>query len=267
MISDLQVRPGQRARLEDRSTDDRLGLNGKKAAAVVLGQLHARLRDLQMRLWAEGRRSVLLVLQAMDCGGKDGTIRSVFTGVNPQGVRVVSFKQPAGRELMRDYLWRVHAQCPGHGEIGIFNRSHYEDVVAVRVHDLLPRQRWERRYRHIREFERMLTDEETTIVKVFLHISPQEQKMRLQARLDTPEKNWKFRAADLEDRKRWTDFQQAYDDAISSTSTHWAPWYVVPADHKWARNVAVSRLLVETLERLNPQYPPPEPGLEHLVVE
>jgi PPK2 family polyphosphate:nucleotide phosphotransferase len=267
MRSELRVRPGQRAHLDDRSTDDRLGLADKAEAATVLAQLHARLSELQTRLWAEDRRSLLLVLQAMDGGGKDGTIRSVFTGVNPQGVRVVSFKVPAGRELVQDYLWRVHAQCPAHGEIGIFNRSHYEDVVVVRVHGLVPKERWERRFRHIREFERLLTDEGTTVVKVFLHISRQEQKKRLLARLATPEKNWKFRAADLEDRKRWDDFQRAYDDALGETSTAWAPWHVVPADRKWVRNVAVSRLLVETLDAMDPKYPPREPGVENLVIE
>jgi PPK2 family polyphosphate:nucleotide phosphotransferase len=266
VLTDLRVRPGTPARLADRSTDDRLGLVDKASTTAVLAELHARLGDLQARVWAEGRRSVLLVLQAMDTGGKDGTIRSVFTGVNPQSVRVVSFKAPAGRELDQDYLWRVHASCPGRGEIGIFNRSHYEDVLVVRVHELVPKERWERRYRHIREFERMLVEEDTTIVKVFLHISREEQKKRLVARLDTHDKSWKFRAGDLEDRELWDEYQQAYDDALSETSTEYAPWYVVPADRKWVRNVAVSTLLVETVERMNPQYPAPEPGLESIIV-
>jgi PPK2 family polyphosphate:nucleotide phosphotransferase len=266
MHSMLRVEPGKPARLADRPTDDRFGLRRKSEGAGVLAEVQTRLFDLQARLWAEDRRSLLLVLQAMDAGGKDGTIRSVFSGVNPQGVRVTSFKVPAGQELRHDYLWRVHAQCPRRGEIAIFNRSHYEDIVAVRVHGLLPADQWKRRYRHVREFERQLADEGTTIVKVFLHISNEEQRGRLQARLATPDKNWKFRAADLEDRKRWNDFQRAYEEALSETSTAWAPWYVVPADRKWARNVAVSRLLVEVLTAMDPKYPPPEPGLEKLAV-
>jgi PPK2 family polyphosphate:nucleotide phosphotransferase len=266
MLSELRVEPGRGGHLADRPTADRFGLPGKRVAAAALAELHARLFDGQARLWAEDRRSLLLVLQGMDAGGKDGTIRSVFSGLNPQGVRVVSFKVPAGQELQHDYLWRVHAQCPRRGEIGIFNRSHYEDIVAVRVHGLAPADQWKRRYRHIREFERILADEGTTIVKVFLHISSDEQRRRLQARLTTPEKNWKFRAADLDDRKRWDDFQLAYEEVLSETSTAWAPWYVVAGDRKWARNVAVASLLVEALADLDPQYPPPEPGLDKLTV-
>jgi PPK2 family polyphosphate:nucleotide phosphotransferase len=267
MLSMLRVEPGRPAGLGDRPTDDRFGLRRKSAAPLALAELNARLSDLQRRLWAENRRSVLLVLQGMDAAGKDGTIRSVFTGLNPQGVRVVSFQVPAGQEILHDYLWRVHAACPHHGEIAIFNRSHYEDLVAVRVHGLLPGPQWKRRYRHIREFERALSDEGTTIVKLFLHISHDEQRRRLQGRLTTPEKNWKFRAADLEDRTRWLDFQQAYEDALTATSTAWAPWYVVPADRKWARNVAVARMLVDVLTTMDPQYPPPEPGLADLRIE
>jgi PPK2 family polyphosphate:nucleotide phosphotransferase len=267
MLSMLRVEPGRPARLADRPTDDRFDLRRSADAVRVLGELNARLSDLQTRLWAEDRRSLLLVLQGTDAAGKDGTIRSVFTGLNPQGVRVVSFKEPAGQEVRHDYLWRVHAECPRRGEIAIFNRSHYEDVVAVQVHGLLPRSQWRRRYRHIREFERALSDEGTTIVKLFLHISNGEQRRRLRARLATPEKNWKFRAADLEDRKRWDDFQRAYEDALTATSTAWAPWYVIPADRKWARNVAVARLLVDVLAAMDPQYPPPERGLETITIE
>jgi PPK2 family polyphosphate:nucleotide phosphotransferase len=266
VIAELLVKPGTDARLDQRSTDDKLGLADKAQAADTLASLHLRLFELQERLWAEEQRALLVVLQAIDAGGKDGTIRSVFTGVNPQGVRVVSFKVPAGRETRQDYLWRVHANCPGHGEIGIFNRSHYEDVVAVRVHELVPEKRWRRRYHHIEEFERLLTDEGTRIVKIFLHISRDEQRQRLQARIDDPKKNWKFRTGDLEDRARWDDVMAAYEDALTKTSTEWAPWYVVPADRKWVRNVAVSTLLVETLEAMDPQYPPPEPGIESIKV-
>src|SRR5215216_5587330 len=266
MHSDLVVKPGSDARLRERSTDDKLDLVTKIEGRAALARLHPRLFELQARLWAEAQRGLLVVLQAIDAGGKDGTIRSVFSGVNPQGVRVVSFKVPAGRETIQDYLWRVHQQCPGHGEVGIFNRSHYEDVVAVRVHELVSEERWRQRYHHIREFERMLSDEGTRILKIFLHISPDEQRRRLQSRLDTPSKNWKFRADDLEDRGRWDDVMAAYDDAPTETSTDYAPWYVVPADRKWVRNVAVSSLLVETLEEMNPQYPPPEPGIESITV-
>ena len=266
VIAELLVKPGTDARLDQRPTNAKLGLVDKSHAAAKLASLHIRLFELQERLWAEEERALLVVLQAIDAGGKDGTIRSVFTGVNPQGVRVVSFKVPAGREMRQDYLWRVHANCPGHGEIGIFNRSHYEDLVAVRVHELVPEKQWRRRYHHIEEFERLLSDEGTRIVKIFLHISPEEQRGRLQARIDDPKKNWKFRTGDLEDRARWDDLMAAYEDALTKTSTEWAPWYVIPADRKWVRNVAVSTLLVETLEAMNPQYPPPEIGIGSIKV-
>ena len=217
---------------------------------------------LHNRLYAEATRSVILVLQGMDAAGKDGTIRSVMTGVNPQGCRVVSFKAPTGAELQHDYLWRVHAVCPARGEIGIFNRSHYEDIVAVRVRKLAPDQVWKRRYGHIREFERLLSDEGTTVVKVFLHLSRDEQRIRLQERIDNPEKRWKFRAGDLDDRKLWDEFAAAYEDTLRETSTDWAPWYVVPADHNWSRNLAVAEILVAALERLDPKLPEPQPGIE-----
>jgi PPK2 family polyphosphate:nucleotide phosphotransferase len=268
VIDDVRVEPGRAPGLAGRSTTAKLGLENKEAAAATLrAELAPRLFELQSRLYAEGGRSLLIVLQAMDAGGKDGTIRSVFAGVNPQGVRVTSFKAPAGREVVQDYLWRVHANAPGHGEIGIFNRSHYEDVLVARVRALVAEGRWRARYRHIREFERLLVDEGTTIVKVFLHISPEEQRQRLQSRLNTPRKNWKFRAGDLDDRKLWPDFMEAYEDAIAETSTDWAPWYVVPADRKWVRNFAVSTLLIHALETMDPQYPPPEPGIDAILIE
>jgi PPK2 family polyphosphate:nucleotide phosphotransferase len=257
LIRALRVQPGERPRLDVRDPADRLGLADKAAGEERLGRLVARLAVLQNRLWAEGARSVLLVLQGLDASGKDGTIRKVLTGVNPQGCRVVSFKAPAGAELAHDYLWRVHASCPGRGEIGIFNRSHYEDVVAVRVRDLAPAKVWARRPGHIGAFERLLSDEGTTVVKVYLHISKEEQAKRLQERLDDPEKRWKFRPEDLEDRRRWDDFQVAYEDVLRETSSQWAPWHVVPADRKWVRNVAVAELLVDTLERMDPKLPTP----------
>jgi PPK2 family polyphosphate:nucleotide phosphotransferase len=267
MLSSLRVDPGHRLRLDRIDPRDKLGLAGKEAAAARLVELNGRLAELQAKLAAEGSRSLLVVLQAMDAGGKDGTIRSVFTGVSPQGVSVRSFKVPAGREASMDYLWRVHDACPADGEIAIFNRSHYEDVVVVRVKELVARERWRRRYRHIREFERMLVDEGTTIVKLFLHISKDEQRERLQERVDDPVKGWKFRLGDLEDRAQWPEFMAAYEEAITATSTAWAPWYVIPADRNWVRNLAVAEILVATLERMDPQLPKPDPRYKGLTVE
>lgn len=246
--------------------DTREFKGGKEEALVETGQLRARLEHLQELLYAQKKHKLLVVLQAMDAGGKDGTVRVVFDGVNPTGVRVVSFGEPAEHELARDYLWRVHRHVPARGEIVIFNRSHYEDVVAARVKGLVPKKVWRRRYRHIREFERMLTDEGVTLLKFFLHISKDEQRQRLQERLDDPRKRWKFRRSDLEDRERWDDYQAAYEDAIGETSTDYAPWYVIPADHNWYRNWAVSKVIVETLEGLDMKYPEPEEGLAGLKV-
>ena len=243
MLDKLRVEPGKAAKLADRDPADKLGMSGKPAGRKQLDKLLPELADLQNRLAAESSRGVLLVLQAMDAGGKDGTIRTVFTGLNPQGVKEHGFKAPAGRETEQDYLWRVHQVCPGKGEIGIFNRSHYEDVLVVRVREFVPEERWRKRYRHIREFERLLVDEGTTIIKVMLHISADEQRRRFQERIDDPTKRWKFRVGDLEDRKRWDDFQAAYEEALTETSTEWAPWYVVPADRNWVRDVAVAKLL------------------------
>ncbi len=267
MLEQLIVKPGDGARLAARDPADRLGLDSRETAGPIVDGLIQELAALHDRLWAEAQRSLLLVLQGLDTSGKDGTIRHVFTGVNPQGCRIASFKVPTSTELAHDYLWRVHAVLPERGEIGIFNRSHYEDLVVVRVKGIVPTSVWKRRYRHVCEFERMLADEGTTIVKVFLHISKEEQRGRLQARLDDPTKIWKFRAGDLEDRKLWSEYTGAYEQAIGETSTDWAPWYVVPADHKWVRNVAVAQILVDTLKRLDPQFPKPPDDLEGLVVE
>jgi PPK2 family polyphosphate:nucleotide phosphotransferase len=266
MLDRLLVPTGGAPKLSHRPTDDKLGLAGKQEAQGELESLTAKLFDLQGRLWAESKRGLLVVLQAMDAAGKDGTIRHVFSGVNPQGVRVTSFKAPTDRELSQDYLWRVHANTPARGEIGIFNRSHYEDVLAVRIRHLVPERQWRRRYRHIREFERLLADEGTVIVKIHLHISRDEQRKRLQARLDDRSMRWKFRLGDLDDRKLWDDFQLAYEEAITETNARYARWYVVPADRKWARNVAVSRILVHTLEKMDPEYPPSEENLDGLRV-
>jgi PPK2 family polyphosphate:nucleotide phosphotransferase len=266
MTASLRVEPGTAARLADRDTHDTLGLD-KARAKDALGDLHDRLDVLQRRLFAEGERSVLLVLQGLDASGKDGVIRSVFSGLSPQGCKVVSFKAPTSTELAHDYLWRVHAALPVRGEIGIFNRSHYEDVVTVRVKQLAPEEVWRRRTAHIREWERMLVDEGTSVVKVFLNVSKAEQQERLQERIDDPEKRWKFRREDLEVRARFDEYVAAYDQALAETSTAWAPWYVVPADRNWVKAYAVAKLLVEELERLDPQLPQPEPGIEGLVIE
>jgi PPK2 family polyphosphate:nucleotide phosphotransferase len=232
-----------------------------------LGPLTERLEELQELLWAESKHKMLVVLQAMDTGGKDGTIRHVFDGVNPQGVKVASFKKPTARELAHDYLWRVHPHTPGSGEIVIFNRSHYEDVLVVRVHDLVPKRVWNRRYEQINDFERLLAEEGTTILKFFLHISKSEQKERLQARLDEPDKNWKFAKGDLDERALWDDYQQAYEDVLSNTSTKTAPWYIIPGDQKWFRNLLISQILVDTLDGLDMRYPEAEEGLDGIVIQ
>ena len=215
----------------------------------------------------KAQRSVLLVLQGMDTSGKDGTIRRVFTGLNPSGVHVVSFKAPTTTEHEHDYLWRIHAELPRRGTIGAFNRSHYEDIVTVEVLGLITAAERKRRIRHVREFERMLAEEGTTVLKVFLHLSKDEQRKRLEARLADPAKRWKFRLDDLENRGRWDDYMRRYDAAITATSTHVAPWYVVPADHKWASGLAVAELLATTLEAMNPQVPAPVIDLEGVVIE
>ncbi len=232
-----------------------------------LDELTDELETLQELLYAENRHKVLIVLQGMDTSGKDGTIRHVFEGVNPQGVRVAGFKVPTPEELAHDYLWRVHKQTPGRGEIVIFNRSHYEDVLVVRVHRLVPEEVWSRRYAQINAFEKTLAEEGTTILKFFLHIDLDEQKERLQARLDEPAKRWKFNLGDLKERKRWPEYIQAYEAVLSKTSTSWAPWYIVPANRKWYRNLVVASVIVDTLKRLDMQTPEPEDDLEGVVIE
>jgi PPK2 family polyphosphate:nucleotide phosphotransferase len=267
VLDGLRVKPGGDADLARRDPGARLGLPDKATGQARSSELLRELDDLHNRLWAEAERSVVLVLQGMDASGKDGTIRRVLTGLNPQGCSVVNFKVPSELERAHDYLWRIHAALPARGILGVMNRSHYEDVVTARILDVIDDERCERRHRHIREFERMLSDEGTTMVKVFLHLSKDEQRARLQARIDDPAKSWKFRRADLEVRARWDDYQARYEDTISATSTDWAPWYVVPADRKWVRDVAVAQLLVDVLTRLDPQIPAPEADLEGLVVE
>src|SRR5688572_14340175 len=255
MLESLQVKPGSPAALADRDPGDTLGLEDKKAGKARRDELAEEMAALQALLWAEKRRSLLLVLQGMDGAGKDSTVRRVFKGVNPQGCRVVAFGRPHEGELAHDYLWRVHVAAPQRGEIGIFNRSHYEDIIVPRVRTRDPVAVWQPRYRHIREFERVLVDEGTTIIKVFLNISKEEQRARLQKRIDNPDKQWKFDPGDLDDRELWDVYREAYEDALTETSTEWAPWYVVPGDHKWVRDVAISLLLVETLSGLDPKPP------------
>ncbi|GAB4530339.1 MAG: polyphosphate kinase 2 family protein [Anaerolineae bacterium] len=261
-----RVEPGARVDLSQWDPNDKSAFPvGKKEGRRQLLALNQRLEALQELLYAEHKHKVLIVLQGMDTAGKDGVIRHVFEGVNPQGVRVAGFKKPTPLELDHDFLWRVHQQAPSRGEIVIFNRSHYEDVLVVRVHNLVPQAIWSRRYEHINHFERLLADEGTTILKFFLHIDLTEQKARLQARLDEPDKHWKFNPADLEERKLWPEYMKAYEDAISQTSTDWAPWYIVPANRKWYRNLVVSTVIVETLEGLNMRYP--EPGFDPRKIE
>lgn len=254
-----RVKPGTRVDLGEWDADDKGHFEGGKAEGrEQLEQLNRELEELQELLYAEHKHRMLIVLQAMDTAGKDGTIRHVFEGVNPQGVRVAGFKQPTPEELDHDYLWRVHKHVPGKGEIVIFNRSHYEDVLVVRVHSLVPEEIWSKRYEHITSFERLLADEGTTILKFFLHIDLDEQKERLQARLDQPNKRWKFDPGDLKERKLWPQYMEAYEDAISRTSTEWAPWYIVPANRKWYRNLVIGSAIVEMLRSLDMRHPEPD---------
>jgi PPK2 family polyphosphate:nucleotide phosphotransferase len=262
------VPPGAKVDLGARDPADTTGAPGdKKATKATFADLSDTLLGLQERLYAESAQSLLVVLQAMDGGGKDGTIKHAFRGLNPQGVQVTSFTEPTPPELEHDFLWRVHQATPRRGLIGIFNRSHYEDVVVVRVHGLVPEPVWRARYGHIEAFEALLHgDARTRVVKLFLHISREEQAERLRARLEDPAKRWKFRRGDLEERERWDDYMAAYEEAIARTSTEHAPWYVVPADHKWFRNWAVSRIVIETLEEMDPRYPAPAEDLDGVVV-
>ena len=251
-----RVRPSKQVTLGKCDPGDKSGFPGKREAGEErLAGLSQELSVLQEVLYGEHKRKVLIVLQAMDTGGKDGVVRRVFGPLNPQGVRVVSFKKPTLDELDHDFLWRVHEHVPGKGEIGIFNRSHYEDVLVVRVHELAPQKVLAKRYDHINNFERMLADEGTLILKFFLHIDAAEQKKRLQSRLDNPDKHWKLSPSDLEERKLWPRYTKAYETAISKTSTRWAPWYIVPANREWYRNLVVGAVMVEVLKGLNMSYP------------
>lgn len=264
-VSPYRVASGQSVDLSSWATDEDEGLNKAIGREATEG-LNEQLEAAQELLWAQNKEKVLLVIQATDTGGKDGTIRHVFDGVNPQGVRVASFKKPTENELAHDYLWRVHRHTPSAGEMVIFNRSHYEDVLVVRVHNYVPEQQWSRRYQHIREFERLLADEGTTIIKFFLHISKEEQKERLQSRLDESDKHWKFSTGDLQERERWDDYQSAFTDMLAETSTDYAPWFVIPADRKWFRNLLVSRIVVDAFDSLGMSYPEAEEGLDKITI-
>jgi PPK2 family polyphosphate:nucleotide phosphotransferase len=263
-----RVKPGSvvdLGKIDTRAAGDFDG--DKQVGKAMLPQLTKRIGELQEILYAQGKHRLLVVLQATDTGGKDGTISHVFDNVNPQGVKVASFKTPTSRELAHDFLWRIHPHVPGNGEIAVFNRSHYEDVLIVRVHKLISKAVCHRRFEHINAFERMLADEGTTILKFYLHISKDEQKERLQARIDDPSKHWKFEPADLDERKRWDEYRGAAEEMMHHTSTKEAPWFIVPADRKWYRNLVVSQAIISSLEGLKLAYPEPKMSLDGIVVE
>jgi PPK2 family polyphosphate:nucleotide phosphotransferase len=261
-----QVLPGQAVRLSDWDPDDTGHFGKKSEAEDEIAQLREQFVGLQDVLYAENKHRLLIVLQAMDTGGKDGVVKHVMGGVNPQGCQVHSFKVPTPEELEHDYLWRIHQHVPARGMIGIFNRSHYEDVLVVRVHNLVPDEVWRARYEQINQFEKMLVESGTTIVKFYLHISKEEQKRRLESRRDTPHKQWKFSVKDVQERAYWGDYMCAYEDVLAKCSTPWATWHIIPANHEWYRNLVVARVIVETLKSLDMRYPAPEPGIEKTVV-
>lgn len=260
------VKPGEDVDLKEFSPDD-TGDWDKEEAKIRRESLAARLAECQEALYAESRRSLLVIFQAMDTGGKDGATKNLLRGVDPAGISITSFKAPTQAELSHDFLWRVHAEVPPRGHIGVWNRSHYEDVLIVRVHKLIQLETWEQRYEQINAFEKMLVENGITILKFFLHISKDEQKERLQARLDTPEKRWKFNPADLAERALWPDYQHAYEDALKATSTHHAPWHIVPANKKWARDIAVAEKVVATLEHMKPAYPSPDFDPQAIIID
>ena len=257
-------KPGKKLKLSDQDTSEKVLAEelGKEESYPFFDELCDELQQLQKMLYAQGKHRVLVVMQAMDTGGKDGCIKNVFSRVDPQGLDVVSFKAPNKEELSHDFLWRIHQHVPKDGCLTVFNRSHYEDIIAVRVKEIFPEKVWKKRYDHVVNFEQMLADEGTTIVKIFLNISKEEQQTRLQARLDTPDKHWKFNPDDLKDRALWNDFMETYEDVIEKTSTDDSPWYVIPSDRKWYRNLCVARIMVDTLKGLNMSYPEPtwKPG-------
>jgi PPK2 family polyphosphate:nucleotide phosphotransferase len=265
MSHPYRIKPGTRVRLNHYDPDDTALLPEKAMAKRKSMRQQKRLAELQELLFAEHRHKVLIVLQGMDTSGKDGTIRHVMDGFNPQGVHVFSFRKPSEEELDHDYLWRAHARVPPDGGIVVFNRSHYEDVLIVRVHGLVPEESWRQRYRQIVDFERMLSENGTLILKFFLHISKDEQRRRLQERVDDPTKRWKFQHSDVKERKYWHEYRLAYEDALAKTSTECAPWYIVPANVKWYRNYVIGSVITEALEGLDMKYP--EPDLSEEVIK
>ncbi len=268
MFDRYRVKPNDKIDLKKWDPSEINGsVDEKSEGKERLLELNRELETLQELLYAEHKHKILIVLQGMDTSGKDGVIRHVFEGVNPQGVRVASFKVPTPIELDHDYLWRIHQQTPGKGEMVIFNRSHYEDVLVVRVHNLVPETVWKKRFEQIKDFEQTLADEGTTILKFFLHIDLDEQKERLQARLDDPNKRWKFNPGDLKERALWKEYMAAYEDVLNKTSTEAAPWYIVPASRKWFRDLVIASILVEKLKNLNMQYPVPAENLDQIVIE
>lgn len=265
--SPYRVEPGKKVNLSKWSTDSTGDFKEKEDAKDPTKKNIERLIELQERLYASASHAVLIVLQAMDAGGKDGAIEHVFSGVNPQGCNVTSFKVPTHLELAHDYLWRYHMACPPRGMMGIFNRSHYESVLVERVKNIVSKEVWSERYEQINEFERMLISEKTLILKFFLHISRKEQKKRLQARLDDKAKRWKFDPSDLTERKHWDEYTEAFEDALRNCSTDEGPWFVVPADHKWFRNWVISDTIVRAMEKLDMKLPPPPGGVDKLKVK
>lgn len=260
----FRIRPGAKVKLKDIDPDFKDHHEDQAQATDEIEDYQKRLRELQDLLYAEHRRSVLICLQALDTGGKDGTINHVLGAMNPQGCRVVGFKQPSGEELAHDFLWRVHRSTPATGEVVIFNRSHYEDVLVARVHKLVPKSVWSGRYELINAFEKGLVEHHTHVLKFYLHISKKEQLARFKARLDDPTKQWKISEADYKERSFWGDYTAAYEDTLSRCSTKHAPWFVIPANHKWFRNLAVSRIVVEHLEELKMSFPKPTVNIEHI---
>lgn len=261
-VKKYYVNPGRRIRLDVVDPNDKGQFDSPEDAFEETEQLIRKLDPLQERLYAESKRSLLIILQALDTGGKDGTIRHVMRGINPQGCHVASFKAPTPEEASHDFLWRIHRHAPAKGTIGIFNRSHYEDVLITRVHDVISDAEAKQRFREINEFEAALAANGTTIVKFYLAISKDEQKRRLQARVDDPHKRWKFSPNDLKERRYWDRYAKAYAEVISATNTKRAPWYLIPGNHKWYRNYLVARILVTTLEEMDPQYPPAIEGID-----
>jgi PPK2 family polyphosphate:nucleotide phosphotransferase len=263
----MLVKPGTKVSLKDFDPSDTGGFGSPEEAEQPLRKQLDELVKLQNLLYADSRHSLLVILQGMDTSGKDGTIRHVMSGLSPQGVQVKPFKAPTDEELAHDFLWRVHKAVPRHGDIGIFNRSHYEDVLVVRVHGLAPRKIWKGRYEQINQFEKMLVKNNVIVLKFFLHISKAEQKVRLEHRLADPTRYWKFSLADVEERNYWSAYRKAYEATLTRCSTKWAPWHIVPANHKWHRNLVVAETIVQALRELDMRYPPPSVDLSQVTIK